>query len=180
MGLWVATVLGLAVVVAYVRGGRLRHLADIDLQWWWLLFAGFSMQTGAELLPDERSWSRAVGVGLILASYVPLVVLAYVNRTRPGMALAGVGMALNFAVIAINGGMPVLPAAVDLVGGSLPLQLDAKHVLLDDTSILIFLADIIPLRWLGQVLSIGDVLLAVGLAQFLEHELRRPEPWFRR
>jgi hypothetical protein len=31
----------------------------------------------------------------------------------------------------------------------------------------------------GTVLSLGDVFLAVGLARFLEAELRRPVRWFR-
>ena len=59
---------------------------------------------------------------------------------------------------------------------------DQKHVLLDHTSRLTFLADVIPLRafGVGQVLSIGDVFLAVGLGAFLESELRKPIHWFKR
>ena len=33
---------------------------------------------------------------------------------------------------------------------------------------------------LGQVISLGDVFLAVGLGRFLEHELRRPRRYFKR
>ena len=57
-----------------------------------------------------------------------------------------------------------------------------KHILLDETSRLTFFADVIPLRLgaIGQVISLGDVFLAVGLGRFLEHELRRPRRFFRR
>ena len=43
-------------------------------------------------------------------------------------------------------------------------------------------ADVIPLRFvgIGEVISLGDVLLALGLGVFLEHELRRPRRYFRR
>ena len=33
---------------------------------------------------------------------------------------------------------------------------------------------------IGQVISLGDVFLAVGLGRFLEHELRRPRRYFKR
>jgi hypothetical protein len=57
-----------------------------------------------------------------------------------------------------------------------------KHVVLDASTKLSFLADVIPLRMLGQgqVVSLGDVFLAVGLGRFLEFELRRPVRWFKR
>jgi hypothetical protein len=52
-------------------------------------------------------------------------------------------------------------------------------VLLDQSTRLPFLADVIPLPVLHQVISLGDVFLAVGLAQFLEDQLRRPVRWFK-
>jgi hypothetical protein len=57
-----------------------------------------------------------------------------------------------------------------------------KHVLLDSGSRLTAFADVIPLRiaGIGQVISLGDVFLAVGLGRFLEHELRRPRRYFKR
>ena len=58
---------------------------------------------------------------------------------------------------------------------------DMKHVPLDEGTRLAFLADVIPLRFAGQgqVLSLGDVFLAVGIGRFLEAELRRPVRWFK-
>ena len=56
-----------------------------------------------------------------------------------------------------------------------------KHVPLEEGTRLAFLADVIPLRLAGQgqVLSLGDVFLAVGIGRFLEAELRRPVRWFK-
>jgi hypothetical protein len=53
---------------------------------------------------------------------------------------------------------------------------------LDDSSRLTFFADVIPLRFagVGEVISLGDILLALGLGVFLEHELRRPRRYFKR
>ncbi len=178
---WIAIVLVAAIAVALLRGGTLRNLADIPLRAWWLLVFGAAMQVAAGLLPDDQTWSTRVGVGLILFSYIPLFAVALLNRAQPGMWLAGVGILMNFTVISLNGGMPVLPEAAVLAGAeSSDLVLNAKHVVLDEGTRLVFLADVIPLRFLGQVISVGDVFLALGLGQFLEGQLRRPTRYFRR
>lgn len=181
---WLAIVLVTAVTVAVLRGGRLSNLADIRLSLWWLLPVGFSMQWGTAFLPDEP-WSEGAGVALVLGSYLPLLAVVILNRNRSGMWLAGLGVLMNFTVIALNGGMPVLGEAAAIAAGDTVARLDLagdyKHVLLDGGTLLPFLGDVIPVRVfsLGQVVSIGDVFLAVGLGRFLEAELRRPVRWFR-
>jgi hypothetical protein len=181
--LWLATVLFLSMAIAVLRGGRMINLGDIHLRMWWLLPIGFLLQAGAELLPaSAASW----GVPLILVSYLPLLALVILNRDRPGLWLAGFGILMNFAVIAINGGMPVLREAALVASGFAPgepqLGSGYKHIFLDESSRLVFLADVIPIRVAnyGQVISLGDVFLAVGLGRFIEHELRRPIRWFKR
>lgn len=171
------------MAIAVLRGGRMVNLGDIHLRLWWLLPLGFVLQAGAELVPPSAAtW----GVVLVLVSYVPLLALVVLNRDRPGLWLAGLGVLMNFAVIALNGGMPVLREAAVVASGFAPgePQLGAgyKHVLLDSTSRLVFLADVIPLRvaGYGQVISLGDVFLAVGLGRFIEFELRKPIRWFKR
>ena len=176
----IAAVLVIAVIVSLLRGGRLSNLTEVRLRVWWLLFVGLAMQIAANVLPDDRSWSKDVAVALILTSYLPLLVVVFINRDQTGMWLAALGILMNFSVIAANAGMPVLPAAAELAGADpADLTFTAKHVPLDDSSRLVFLADIIPLRFLRQVISMGDVFLAIGLGQFLEAQLRQPIHWFK-
>jgi Family of unknown function (DUF5317) len=158
--LWILVVLAVSVIVGLLRGGKLRNLTEIRVRAWWLLLVGFGAQLGAGFFPSSR---HSLAVGLVLASYIPLLLFVW---------LAGIGVLMNFTVIALNGGMPVLPVAVELAGGSGEIVLDAKHVLLDETTRLPFLADIIPLP--GSVVSLGDVFLAIGVGVFLEDQLRRP------
>ena len=180
---WLAVVLFVAMAVAVLRGGRLTNLADIRLRLWFVLPVAFVLQIATGWLP-ERSWTQTVGVAMILLSYALLILMVMANRERPGMWLAGIGILLNFTVILLNGGMPVMrEAAVVAAGfsGELDMTSDFKHVVLDNTTIFPFLADVIPARLIGQghVLSLGDVFLAVGLGRFLEAELRRPVRWFK-
>src|SRR5690606_15504474 len=185
--LWLALVLFLAMTIAVLRGGRLTNLADIQLRLWWLLPLAFILQIGTAWLPRSSSWAETGGLAMILLSFVMLLVLVVVNRSRPGMWLAGVGVLMNFSVIALNGGMPVLEGAWEVASGfdditSMSLDGSYKHVVLDASTRLSFLADVIPIRVAnqGNVVSLGDVFLAVGMGRFLESELRRPVRWFKR
>jgi hypothetical protein len=183
--LWLAIVLFIALSMAVLRGGRLTNLGDIELSAWWLLLIALGLQFGTTWLPDT-DWADGLGLGMVLLSYGLLMVLVLLNRTRPGMWLAGLGVLMNFTVIALNGGMPVLAEAAEVASGFTVTEPDLsgsfKHILLDADSRLTLLADVIPLRLgsLGEVISLGDVFLAVGLGRFLEHELRRPRRYFKR
>lgn len=183
--LWLAIVLFLALAIAILRGGRLTNLGDIELKAWWLLIVGFGLQASTRLLPDE-SWAETAGLFMVLGSFLLLMVLVVINREMPGMWLAGFGVLMNFTVISLNGGMPVLVEAAEVASGFAQSDPDIagsfKHVVLDEETILPTLADVIPLRLAGhgQVISLGDVFLAVGLGRFLEHELRKPRRYFKK
>lgn len=182
---WLAIVLFLALAIAMFRGGRISNLADIRMRAWWLLVVGVLLQVGTRFLPDA-SWADTAGVSMVLVSFGLLLVMVILNRSEPGMWLAGIGVLMNFTVIALNGGMPVLSEAAEVASGFTVANPDVagsfKHVRLDDASRLVFLADVIPLRLgsMGTVISLGDVFLAVGLGRYLEAELRRPRRWFRK
>lgn len=183
--LWLAIVLFIALAIAVLRGGRLTNLGDVELRAWWLLLIALGLQFGTSFLPDS-DWSVGLGVALVLSSFFFLMILVLLNRNRTGMWLAGLGVLMNFTVIALNGGMPVLAEAAEVASGFEVTEPDLsgsfKHVLLDESSRLTVLSDVIPLRLgsLGQVISLGDVFLAVGLGRFLEQELRRPRRYFKR
>ena len=162
-------VLVIAVLVGLARGGKLSNLTEIGARAWWLLFIGFGIQLIATFLPRS---SHDLAVGLILASYVPLLLFVWLNRQLAGLWVAGIGILMNFTVIAANGGMPVMLEAVKLAGGSADVALGAKHVFLTEQTRLAFLADVIPLP--SSVISMGDVFLAIGVGVFLEDQIRRP------
>jgi len=183
--LWLAIVIFAALAIAVLRGGRLVNLGDIELRAWWLLFIALALQFGTRILPDEQ-WSETAGVVMVLFSFVLLMIMVLLNRSKQGMWIAGLGVLMNFIVIAANGGMPVLAGAAEVASDftvtTPDLSTTFKHVPLDETSRLTFFADVIPLRFagIGEVISLGDVFLALGLGVFLERELRRPRRYFKR
>ena len=166
---WILLVLVVAIVVGWLRGGRLRNLTEIRVRAWWLLPLGFLILAASSFVPGDY---HELAVALVLISYIPLLIFVWLNREASGIWIAGVGILMNFTVITLNGGMPVLEEAAMIAGETGDLVLDAKHVLLTEDTRMPFLADIIPLP--GAVLSLGDVFLAIGVAVFLEDQMRQP------
>ena len=95
-----------------------------------------------------------------------------------GLLLVGVGLTLNFGVIADNHGMPYRPSAIVSAGAAgrvtaksadlVPSKSIAEHPE-SPSDQLLWLADIIPLRPLREVISVGDLLIGVGLGLVVFH-----------
>lgn len=157
--------------IGLLRGGRLANLGAASFRLWPLLLAGVVVQA---LAAFTSRW----GVTLILASYAILLVFTLLNLHHAGMGVVFVGIALNAVVITANGGMPVRAEAIVAAGiverdeiGS--LDFGSKRHLERDDDRLMMLADIIPVPVAGEVLSFGDLAMAVGVADVLVHLLRR-------
>jgi hypothetical protein len=123
----------------------------------------------------------------LMASYLLLVLLVFLNRRVPGMALVGAGLLLNFAVMLANGGyMPITPEALEKAGlvhlattGQIGSRvLNAKDVLLPAAGTRLWvLSDILVLPPpVGTAFSVGDVLLAFGGVGFFSRTMCDPPP----
>jgi hypothetical protein len=163
-------------LLGLVAGGRLSALGEVHLRWWGALAAG----AGLQLLAGPLGLGGRPGTTAVAASYVCLLAFALANRALAGMPVVVVGLALNATVILVNGGMPVRAEAVAAVGLD-PDELDAadlgaKRHLEGPDDELTFLGDVLPLRPLGEVVSVGDLVLAAGVAGLLFRLLRPRTP----
>ena len=130
-------------------------------------------------------------MGLLIFSQAALVLLILVNRHIPGAKLFALGVILNTLVMVANGGwMPVTPETVEFASPARPALVeyskpqDSKNIVMarSDTNLWI-LSDIIPvtLPWNRYAVSIGDILLVVGAAQFIFQTTSRSKSkrwWF--
>lgn len=167
MGFIVVALLA-GVLIGLARGGRLRHLADASFRWWAVLVAGLAVQAASAFVGGPG------GVAMLVTSLALLLVFAAANVRLAGMGLVLVGMAMNAATIAVNQGMPVRPSAIVAAGitdwdGIADLDFGTKRHLEGPDDDLMVLADIIPVPVLGQVLSFGDLVLSVGVADLIVH-----------
>ena len=159
----IALALVIGLVAGFVRGGRLSALARTRLQTLPLLVAALVCGVLVDTVDLPRPGVWAV-VGLLAG-----LAFAARNLHVVGMAVVGVGLALNLLPVAVNGAMPVRSDA--LVEAGMVAEADLDRVVLDgareiagpDTR-LDFLGDILPISLTGQVLSFGDLIMLVGLA----------------
>lgn len=151
-----------AIAVGYARGGRLGNLGNVRLYALWLVVAAAVAQAAVTL--GAAAGARLLRSALLATSYVAVLAFVWLNRALPGMRTIFVGFALNAVVITANGGMPVSPAALRAVGAPSEDITPGKHRLLGEDDPLPWLADVIPVPPLPVIISIGDVVLAAGVA----------------
>ena len=110
--------------------------------------------------------SGAVHVVLLWTSVVLGVLWIALQRRHLASVLLGIGVVLNVAVVAANGGMPVDSGALARVGRR---DVDVtrgflyKHVPMTGDTRLSWLGDRIPVPIQRNVISVGDVLMAVAI-----------------
>ncbi len=148
-------------------GGRIGHVASLRFRGTAVVATALALQLVVPAVPE--GWRFPVVVLTYVAVGAWLVVnLRWLPSTlRPGAGLLIFGWILNFAPLAANGGMPVsLEAArevgaqpgVDVTRGNL-----SKHVALTGTTVLAPMADVIPIRPIGTVVSAGDIAMFAGM-----------------
>ncbi|OGF53180.1 MAG: hypothetical protein A2Z21_04865 [Candidatus Fraserbacteria bacterium RBG_16_55_9] len=175
--------LPLGIVVGYLRGGRLSHMARLELRSTWLILLALAIQLlifplGAGKQPLIRFGTEYFH----LASYAFLVGFVVLNRREWGILAMGMGMLLNLLVITVNGGyMPTRPDLLEAAGrGEAAAKLRevgiyANNTLMEPTTPLWFLGDVFYApEWVpfANVFSVGDLLLALGLIFFLQAKMR--------
>jgi hypothetical protein len=167
----------LSGAVGLIRGGRFGNLARLTFRWSALVLLALGLQIFVIYGPgrlDTRPYSFSAL--LILCSYGLLMVAVVANWQIPGMLLLGLGVALNFLVILVNGGwMPVTAdhlAVSGLISSSTSLAPGQRVMYSKD---LIVASQETHLRWLSDVFvipragllstvfSTGDVLMMLGL-----------------
>jgi Family of unknown function (DUF5317) len=167
----------LGVALGYLFHGRLSNLALIHVRWWGLIPVALLLQLGP--LPRGGGGTDLLVRTIVLSvSYAMVVVFTLINIRMPGMALISVGVIANFAVIAVNGGMPVSADALRGSGqhdvltqlrGSAP---DQHHLMTDEDS-LTFLGDVIAAPPpIARAISIGDIIVCLGLIWFMASSMR--------
>jgi hypothetical protein len=165
------------ILAGYVMGGRLERLSTLRFRWGGLAVAGLIAQVILFAGPVATVVGD-LGPPIYAASTAAVLIAVLRNIRIPGMALVALGAASNLLAIVANGG--VMPASPEAVSAIDPLATEgfSNSVVMADPA-LRPLTDIFALpAWLpfANVFSIGDVLLAVGIAVVIALGMRRQAP----
>ena len=175
----------LALIIGALAGGAFPRLAELRLRWSLLLVAalglrllvGLSRETGigAEI---PAGWAYLAAYGLIFA-------WLWGNWRVPGLQIASVGIGANMLAVLLNQGqMPIWSAAYFSAGFTeAEIVGDPFHFLLRTDTVAGFVAsgglfgDVIPLPipYIRDVISIGDVLLALGIFWAIVYSMTRAD-----
>lgn len=166
----------IAIILALIRGGSFRGFADLRLKHGWIFPILLIVQLIIFSLQSKVPWIASMSEYAFIIVYIIGLYFLWINRQHTGFMVIFVGVLLNFIVMAANGGrMPVsLEAATILDPYFAQIIQDgvyAKHQLLTDTTWFGFLGDIIPITKpypRDQVISIGDVVMNVGIFLFIQ------------
>jgi hypothetical protein len=185
--LLVAVFLGLiAARIRAVSGKRSFH--NPHLSHLWIVFVAYVPQAFVFALPTRNTFPDSMAAAALVASLVLLLVFVWFNRSYPGFWALGLGLAMNLAVISLNGGlMPISPDTLATWSPDVPTSaweigkrfgMGKDIVLAASDTRLWFLSDrfITPHQFSYHVAySLGDIFIAIG-AFLLLWSLGGPTP----
>jgi len=180
-------VLGLlfGLIAGLLLGGRLGRLVDVHLRWMGLIFIALLVRVATQLaLDSDIALVDTLRLPLFAVAFGVLTVGLWLNRSQPGLMAVAVGAASNGFAVVVNGGwMPVWRPALAAVGIG-PEELNTSfHRPLPDELGLDFLLRAgplgdtlpVPLPFLTNVSSVGDVFIGMGLGWFVFATLLRSQ-----
>jgi MFS family permease len=169
--------IALGLVLGLLAGGNIWNLGSIRLRWIGVLLLAVVVRFATEAaIGNGIGLAEQLRLPLFAGAYALLLAGLWANRAHPGMSLAFVGILSNLVAITLNGGrMPIWEPSLLAAGLTPEDARTAFHTLLPtDLNASFFLhagplSDVIPipLPFVRNVASLGDLFLAAGLAFFL-------------
>ena len=157
----------------------------MKLRWVWVLLLALAVRLGAVLLRQNMIGEELPLGWAWVVAYLLIFVWLWGNWRVPGLQVASVGIGLNALAVMLNGGqMPIWTGAFEAAGfTSAALANDPFHFLLYTGTAADFIArgglfgDVvpIPIPVIRDVVSIGDVLLALGIFWAIVYSMTRPD-----
>lgn len=169
----------LGLIIGFLRGGfrhGLLQFSRIKLKGGWIFPLLLLIQYIIIQFQDNNQTIAAVSNYAFILIYIVGMIFLWMNRSNKGFSLILFGVFLNFLVMAVNGGrMPVSLQAASVLD---PYYVDmlksnaiiSKHYLMDASTRLPFLGDIIPLSPpypRTQAISIGDIVMNFGIFLYI-------------
>ena len=169
------------IILGRLRSGNISALENIKFKGWKFLIVLLLMDMGLRFYIVKSSSN----LGWTLFNYYPIlsiifylltIVILDLNKNLKHIRIIQSGYVLNLLPMITNGGkMPVLESALNSIGKFTEIELLKNnllltHKLVDDTTKFRFLSDIIPFPYfIPKVISIGDIILSIGLILFISH-----------
>lgn len=168
-------VLIFSILLGYLLKGSLKNLDASEIKGLYLVFIAFFIEFLVVITIRKHLLSNgSITFLLDLIMYGLLIIFIYLNRKNVYIVMMGFGFLLNAIPIFLNGGAMPVDVNATVKAGLYPSIEKAKvaseglYTIINSDTKLWFLGDIIPITFLRHVvISIGDVILAIGLMLFV-------------
>lgn len=173
-----AVVLG--IIVGLVRNGSLRNISIVKIRGWYLILLAFLVQVFTLVSPD-MSVIVSHGKYFHFTSAALIIITLLINLNKKAIWIILIGAILNFIVVFMNGfKMPIYFEGLKLAG--------LKHMI--DGIVSGDITNYMPLHevtnWtkhlgkyivipkpypMAKVISIGDIIMSLGIILFVQGEM---------
>jgi hypothetical protein len=148
------------------------HGARPHLQRWPLFAAALALLLLASLTHGDVCTVIYAGGLALLAAF------AGANWTLTGMGVIGLGVLLNLGAVVLDNGVPVRPRALVQAHAASALHVGDHHLraprhLETNDDAYPWMGDIVPVPFVHEAVSFGDLLILVGLADVAREISRR-------
>ncbi|MYL62016.1 hypothetical protein GLW07_01475 [Bacillus hwajinpoensis] len=166
-----------AILVGYLRKGSLKGFAYLSFRAGWIFPLLLFIEVLIFSFQSTYAWIGKLSAPLFMLIYIVGLTFLWLNRKMNiGIMILFIGVLLNFIVMALNGGrMPVSLESANILdtayAEAIKNGLYGKHAVLTDRTALWFLGDVIPITDpypKDQVISIGDVIMNIGIFIFIQ------------
>lgn len=175
-----AVILGLAIGIA--RKGRISNLASIRIRGWFMILFAIILQLMLffkDALPIIGKYSR----NIYIASAILILLTIIFNLNKKGMWLILIGALLNFIVMMLNGfQMPIHFEGLRLAGLEKMIEgIKAGDIInymalenINNWTRYLAKFIVIPKPYpLAKVISIGDIVMSLGIILFIQGEMAK-------
>ena len=176
-----AIVIGLAI--GFLREGRLTNIQEINFRGWYLIIIALLLQISPTVFAKFNVLENSYNYIVFGASLLMLLGLL-INLDKRGFWIIAIGALMNLIVIGLNGfAMPVHLSVLEGAGlGNFGQSIADGSVLNyvgfeNFENILNYLGKfiVIPKPYpVPRIISIGDILISLGLLRFVQGEMNRP------
>lgn len=167
-----------SVIVGFIRGGKISRFANINFKKTWLFILALFIQFGIIFFSLSENGIQIKYIKqLYMLSYILLIIGIIININLRTLWVIMIGTIMNFIVFFANGGKkPILTEGLKLIGldnitSMLTEEKLALYTPLGNNTKFSYLGNIIivakPYPY-PQIISIGDLIVALGLFIFVQ------------
>lgn len=161
---------GLGCLVGRVRGGRWSGVTETRLHAQASLIAGITTVLVLNLI------GPGFPIGWLIIGYACFIHFGFKNLQITGMIVLLIGLSLNLAPALANGAVPVSELALQSVGDTNTAgiaNIDGVRESSDTAASLSALGDVVPVPVFNVVVSLGDLIMLVAIADIAANLMLR-------